>query len=138
MDIAITFPGGKRVDAHMGGFVIHTDQIAANGGDDTAPGPFDLFLASIATCAGYYALAFCQARQIPIDGLGVTQHVDYDATTHLPNRISLTVNPPEGFPERHRAGLLRAVENCKVKKTITLQPTFLVTLTDTEIPCAHA
>lgn len=48
------------------------------------------------------------------------------------------VNPPEGFPERHRAGLLRAVENCKVKKTITLQPTFLVTLTDTEIPCAHA
>jgi hypothetical protein len=62
MDITIRFPGGKRVDAHLGTHVVHTDQPIAGGGEDSAPAPFDLFLASLATCAGIYVLGFCQAR----------------------------------------------------------------------------
>ena len=58
MEMAIYFPGGKRVFADFGGFTIETDQPAQGGGDDSAPAPFDLFLASIGTCAGIYALGF--------------------------------------------------------------------------------
>ena len=64
MDMTATFPGNKRVDAQYKGFIIRTDQSAANGGDSSAPAPFDLFLASIATCAGIYVLEFCQHRSI--------------------------------------------------------------------------
>jgi uncharacterized OsmC-like protein len=56
MDMKIYFPGNKRVYANYGGFTIETDQPARGGGDDSAPAPFDLFLASIGTCAGIYAL----------------------------------------------------------------------------------
>ncbi|MBW2050564.1 MAG: osmotically inducible protein OsmC, partial [Deltaproteobacteria bacterium] len=50
--VEVSFPGGKRVDAQIGGFTIKTDQSRDNGGDESAPEPFQLFLASIATCAG--------------------------------------------------------------------------------------
>ena len=68
MDMQIYFPGGKRVYADYGGFTIETDQPARGGGDDSAPAPFDLFLASIGTCAGIYALGFMQQRGIDPEG----------------------------------------------------------------------
>jgi putative redox protein len=126
MDIRVTFPGGKRVDAHLGDVVIRTDQPAALGGDDSAPAPFDLFLASLATCAGIYALGFCQARKLSTEGLALTQRYELDAETKLPARVQLELTLPGGFPEMYRAAIVRAVEGCKVKKTIAAQPRFEV------------
>ena len=126
MDIEVTFPGGKRVDAQVGEHVIRTDQPASLGGGGEAPAPFDLFLASIATCAGLYVLGFCQARGLPTEGLGVVQKAEYDETTKLPSRIRLELRLPPGFPEKYRAAIVRAAEGCKVKKTIAAGPVFEV------------
>ncbi|MBK9034902.1 MAG: OsmC family protein [Myxococcales bacterium] len=127
--ITVTFPGGKRVDAHIGSFTIATDQPAAGGGAESAPAPFDLFLASIATCAGIYALGFCQARGLSTEGLRLEQEVIDDPATHLPAHVILRVTPPIGFPARYRDALARAVDSCKVKKTIARGPAFAVELT---------
>ncbi|HEY6878943.1 MAG TPA: OsmC family protein [Polyangiales bacterium] len=131
MDIRISFPGGKRVDATVGQHVIATDQPQELGGEDSAPAPFDLFLASIATCAGIYVLGFCQARNLPTEGLGLTQRVEYDADTHLPRHVKLELTLPPGFPEKYRTAIVRAAERCKVKQTIAAQPTFEVVAEDT-------
>jgi ribosomal protein S12 methylthiotransferase accessory factor len=61
--VKVDFPGGKRVDARLGLTFIPTDQRPENGGEGSAPAPFQLFLASIATCAGILALNFCEARR---------------------------------------------------------------------------
>ena len=53
------FGGGLKVDAEYRGFTIKTDQPFHEGGEGRRPAPFDLFLASLATCAGFYVLAFC-------------------------------------------------------------------------------
>jgi len=45
-EIVVTFPGGKRVDAQVGGHVVRTDQPVQGGGEDSAPTPFALFAAS--------------------------------------------------------------------------------------------
>ena len=58
MEMEISFPGGKKVDSHFKGFTIRTDQPEKAGGEGTAVSPTELFLASIGTCAGYFALAF--------------------------------------------------------------------------------
>lgn len=127
-DIEVTFPGGKRVDAQVGEFVIQTDQPVDGGGANAAPAPFDLFLASIATCGGIYALGYCQARGLSTDGLKLVQHVETDPTTKLPSKIELRLTVPPGFPEHHRPAILRAVAGCKVKKTIAAMPAFDVVL----------
>ncbi len=53
MEMQISLAGGKKVDARFKGFTIRTDQPESSGGENSAPSPFDLFLGSIGTCAGY-------------------------------------------------------------------------------------
>lgn len=116
----IRFPGGKRVDADVGAHIVHTDQPVSGGGADSAPAPFDLFLASLATCAGIYVLGFCQARDIPTDGISLIQRSSSDA-------IVLELALPASFPERYRDAIVRAAEGCKVKKLLAHPPAITVT-----------
>lgn len=128
MHIDLSFPGGKRVSALLGDVRVDTDQPTSLGGEGAHPAPFDLFLASVATCAGIYALGFCQARGLSTEGLALSVDTVEDTQTHLPTQFVLRVTPPVGFPEKYHSALLRSVENCKVKKTIALQPRFDVRL----------
>jgi ribosomal protein S12 methylthiotransferase accessory factor len=137
-DIEVTFPGGKRVDARVGRYIVHTDQPVDAGGDATAVAPFDLFLASLATCAGLYVLGFCQARGLSTDGLAIQQRAEVDPATKLPSRIRLELRLPPSFPEKYRAAVIRAAEGCKVKKTIAAQPFVEVTLAGANTPLAQA
>ncbi len=137
-DIKVTFPGGKRVDAQVGAYMVHTDQPVEAGGSGSALGPFDLFLASLATCAGTYVLAFCQARDLSTEGLALSQHVDLDAVTKLPRLVRIELRLPLSFPEKYRAAILRAAEGCKVKKTIAAGPTIDVVVAPSDPPLARA
>jgi ribosomal protein S12 methylthiotransferase accessory factor len=120
--MSVTFPGGKRVDAAYAGFTVRTDQPADKGGDGSAPSPFDLFLASIATCAGIYVKGYCDARGIATEGLGLEMEIERDPEGRMVTRLALEVLLPEGFPEKHRDGLLRAAEHCAVKKHLAAPP----------------
>jgi putative redox protein len=122
MDIVVTFPGGKRVDAEAGGFQIRTDQPLDHGGGGSAPEPFTLFLASLATCAGIYVVGFCQARGIPTDGIRLVQKSESDPKTGRLVHVSLTVRVPASFPAQYRDAVARAAAACKVKKTLADPP----------------
>jgi ribosomal protein S12 methylthiotransferase accessory factor len=131
--IEVSFPGGQRVDARFGEFLVHTDQPVGLGGEGSAAAPFDLFLSSLATCAGIYVLGFCQARGIPTEGLALRQTVEeLDPVTKLPKRIRHEVRLPPKFPEHLRAAIVRAAESCKVKKVMAARPLFEVVVRDAD------
>ncbi len=73
MEMIVDFPGGDRVDAHFGPYTVMTDQPSPSGEAGSAPTPFSLFLASIATCAGIYVLGFCKQRNLPTEGMRIIQ-----------------------------------------------------------------
>jgi ribosomal protein S12 methylthiotransferase accessory factor len=118
----ITFPGGVAVESHFEGTTIRTDQPANHGGGGTAPAPFDLFLASIGTCAGYYALRFCQERQIPTEGLGLSMTWERSPETKLIAKVRIAMTLPPGFPEKYRTAIVRAADQCAVKKHLADPP----------------
>ena len=120
----ISFPGGAAVSASFRGHQILTDQPAKAGGDDTAPPPFDLFLASIGTCAGFYALRFCQSRGIDTEGLAATLEPVRDPETKRIATIRIELTLPLGFPDRYRRAVLRAMNQCAVKRHILEAPRF--------------
>jgi putative redox protein len=122
----ITFDGGKVITAHLNGHIIRTDQPLDNGGGNTAPAPFELFLASIGTCAGIYVKSFCDKRQIPTDGIIIIQTMEFDEEKKLNSIFKLDIRLPVGFPEKYRAAVINAAELCLVKKTINNQPQFEV------------
>ena len=127
MNIAVSFPGGVAVEAALKGHTVRTDQPAPLGAD-SAPSPFDLFLASIATCMGYYALRFCQERGIATDGLGLSLETVRDEERKRLATIKVALAVPSAFPERYREAIRRAVDQCAVKKHMVEPPTFELTV----------
>lgn len=122
----IRFPGGAAVEARYRGHTVLTDQPERAGGRDSAPTPFDLFLASIATCAGYYALEFCRQRGIPTDELGVSLEPVRDPERKRVGTVRLRVTLPPEFPEKYQRAILRAIDQCSVKRHIVEPPAFEV------------
>jgi len=123
MEMEITFPGGVAVDASFKGFAVHTDQ-AAPLGAGSGPQPFDLFLASIGTCAGFYAVRFCQERQIDTSGLRLRLATEKDPATNRLGLVRIAIELPAGFPEKYHAAIVRATEQCSVKRAIATPPRF--------------
>jgi len=122
--MTVAFPGGKRVDAEYGGFVVKTDQPPQGGGEGSAPQPFDLFLASIATCAGIYVKGYCDSRGLSTEGLGLEMRIEREPERNRVVRLVIEIKLPEGFPEKHREAVIRAADLCAVKKHILNPPAF--------------
>lgn len=118
----ITFPGGVLVNAQFKGFEIVTDQPERNGGQNTAPSPFDFFLASLGTCAGFFALRFCQQRELPTTGMRLELTSEHNADTKRLDRVEITLHLPDDFPEKYRSAIIRATDQCAVKKALLDPP----------------
>jgi len=118
----ISFPGGVAVDASFRGFTVSTDQPESSGGANSAPAPFELFLASLGTCAGFYALRFCQQRQIATEGMRLTLDTLRDPESKHLDQVQIVLQLPAGFPEKYRASIVRAVDQCAVKKVLVDPP----------------
>ena len=117
----IRFAGGKRIDAHSGKFEIRTDQSVKNGGEAGAPEPFDLFLASLGTCAAVYIAAFCDERKIPKEEIRLVQSWSRNEKRKLTG-IRLEIRVPPGFPEKYHRTLVRAAGRCSVKRVLEDPP----------------
>lgn len=129
--IAVELESGVRVAAVAGRHRVVTDQPASGGGDDSAPSPFDLFLVSLATCAGLYAARFLDARGLDRAGLALELVERRDPAE--PARVAeleLRLKLPEGFPERYREAITRAVDQCAVKRHLDRPPRLATVLVD--------
>ncbi len=123
-EIKVTFPGGLRVDAEYKGRVIQTDQPVYQGGEGTAPAPFDLFLASLATCAGFYVITFCQKRGVSTESASLVMKTEKNAESKRIEKISIEIQLPPEFPEEYKSAVIKAVDSCVVKAHILNPPQF--------------
>jgi putative redox protein len=122
MDMEIRFPGGKKVEALFDDYTVTTDQPVTDGGSGSAPSPFDLFLASIGTCTGYYVLTFCQKNNLPTEEMKLTARFLRSPTTHLVENIRIDVQVPQEFPEKYKKAVIKAAEVCTVKRHLEQPP----------------
>ncbi len=123
-EIKVTLSGGLRVDAEYKGFMVKTDQPVSEGGEGTALSPFDLFLVSVATCAGYYVLAFCRERGIPTDKAGVVMRTEKGPESKMIDKIMIDLLLPPEFPEKYKNAVIKAVNSCTVKVHLLNPPAF--------------
>lgn len=126
MKMEITLEEGKKVNATYKGHIIKTDQPIDVGGENTSPAPFDLFLASIGTCAGYYVKAFCQKRDIPTENIKLVQTLIVDSMTKSIDTVKIEIQLPPDFPEKYKDAVVNSANLCAVKKQILNPPQFEV------------
>ena len=130
MNMVIDFPGGLQVDANFEPYTVSTDQPGPYG-NGSAPTPFATFLASIGTCAGIYVLSFCQQRGISTDGVRIVQSLEVNPLTGLVGKVLLDIQLPPEFPEKYKTAVIRAADQCAVKKHFEQPPQFEVFISTT-------
>lgn len=126
MDMKIYFPGGKKVYADYKGFTHKTDQPVFAGGEGSSPSPFELFLASLGTCAGIFVLGFCQQRGIDSEGIELNQNLEFDPNTRSITKINLEIKLPASFPDKYKNAVIHSANHCAVKKLMENPPQFNV------------
>jgi ribosomal protein S12 methylthiotransferase accessory factor len=126
MEMKISFPGGSRVDADFNGFKVPTDQSHETGKPGSAPEPYDLFVASLCTCAGIYVLSFCQERQLSTKGLALAVTAEKNDKSGLFTRIDIEIRLPTDFPDRYQKAICRTAGLCTVKRSLAKPPTFRI------------
>jgi ribosomal protein S12 methylthiotransferase accessory factor len=131
--IDVLFTGGKRVEAKIENRTVKTDQPTKNGGGGTAPEPFQLFLASIATCAGIYALEFCHMRNIPTQGMALKMKCEFDKRRKVCQKLCINLRLPDGFPKEYERSIVRVMDLSSVKKHIAHPPEFEINALDQPI-----
>ncbi len=126
MEMKVTLEGGKRVSTQIGDHMIMTDQPTKHGGDNSAPAPYDLFLASIGTCAGFYIQSYCNSKGFDPSGIDITLNTRRDPKTKQIIGFVTTIHIPPELPAKLHPALKKVAEQCAVKKTIMNNPEFVV------------
>ncbi len=114
------------VKARYKGFEIITDQPEKAGGENSALSPFDLFMVSIGTCAGWYVKSFCQQRNLSEEGIRLEQKTRFNPDKRLIDKIEIEIHLPADFPDKYREPLIKAAGACTVKKHVMDAPEFSI------------
>lgn len=122
METKITYLDGVRFRVAARNHEITSDQPLENGGTDRGMTPPELLLASLGSCAAYYAAEYLRARKMPADGLSVTVTAQKEQKPARLTDFKIGVNVPGLEDPRHRDGVLRAVKNCLIHNTLLHAP----------------
>jgi uncharacterized OsmC-like protein len=121
MELIARHLDGVRFEVTARGHRLVCDQPPDNGGVDAGMTPPELLLASLATCAGYYAVRYLQTRQLPTEAVSVRVVAEKAAQPARLGSFRIEVAAP-GLDERHSAGVLRAVKTCLIHNTLLEAP----------------
>jgi len=121
MDVKVRYLGGKKFEMRARGHQVLSDQPVDNDGADSAMTPPELFLSALGACAAYYAAEYLHARRLPDEGLEI--HVSGEKGDQPVRIVSLRIEVvAPGLTQRHRDGVLRAVDACLLKHTLNKPP----------------
>jgi uncharacterized OsmC-like protein len=128
MDTIVTYRGGVEFEVDARGHKVICDQPLDNGGQNAGMSPPEFLLASLGTCAAFYAAQYLRSRSLPAEGL----EVRVGATKELgPARLAsfrIGIRVPGLNDEKHKAGVLRAAKSCLIHNTLLQPPRIEITL----------
>ena len=119
----IEYKGGLKFEINSGGHIIISDQPKENGGNNEGATPGELFVASLASCIGFYVVSYCKNAGIDASGLKIT--ADYDHAPDKPARIgtiTIDVDLPAKVEDNRKPALMNAAKHCFIHNTIDNPP----------------
>lgn len=129
-EVDVAFMAGESYRITVRGHETAVDQPSDSGGTDLAPTPVELFVASLASCVGFYAGRYLARHGVAREGLAVTAR--YTMAADRPARVArvdLDVTVPRGLPEDRRRALHAVVNHCTVHNSLRQPPDVAVRLT---------
>jgi putative redox protein len=123
MEITVEHLGAVQFEVKTRGHSIVSDQPVESGGFDEGMTPPELLLASLGSCAGYYAAQYLRKIKLATEGtrIHVTCDKVKDSVARLDNFV-IQIDTPVELSKEQRKGVEEAVERCLVHKTLTHPP----------------
>jgi putative redox protein len=137
MEVTIEHLGSVQFEIRTRGHVIVSDQLVADGGFDEGMTPPELLLASLGSCAGYYAAQYMRKNKLATEGTRVRVTCDKvkDPIPRMTN-FMIEVDTTVELSKEHRKGVEEAVEHCLVHNTL-LHPPKISLKIEGAVPVKH-
>jgi uncharacterized OsmC-like protein len=98
------------------------DQPPGNGGFDEGMTPPELLLASLGSCAGFYAAQYLKKHNLAGEGMRVRVTADKVKDPARMDNFRIEVEVPLVFSEQHRNGIQEAIQHCLIHNTLLHPP----------------
>ncbi len=123
MEINVEHLGSLQFQIKTRGHSIVSDQPVEHGGYDEGMTPPELFLASLGSCAGYYAAQYLRKHKLAAEGTVVRVTCDKvkEPVPRMDN-FAIDIQVPVELSAKDRQGLHEAVEHCLVHNTLLHTP----------------
>lgn len=123
MEVTIEHIGAVQFEIKARQHTIASDQPADNGGYDEGMTPPELLLASLGSCAAFYASQYLRKFKLATEGTRVRVIADKvkDPVARIDN-FRIEIETPLELTDQHRAGVERAVQHCLIHNTLLHPP----------------
>lgn len=138
MEVKITHLDQVRFNVQARSHSITCDQPAENGGEDSGMTPPELMLASLGSCAAFYAVQYLKTRNLALAGVEVTVSAEKLKQPARLGNFRILVVSPVSLSQEQTEGLMRSVHHCLIHNTLLSPPEIAIELTTKETAELHA
>jgi uncharacterized OsmC-like protein len=128
MEVKITHLDQVRFAVQSRSHTIICDQPAENGGEDAGMTPPEFLLASLGSCAAFYAVQYLKTRNLAQSGVEVTVTAEKLKQPARVGNFLIHVVCPVALTEEQTEGLMRSVHHCLVHNTLLAPPEIKIEL----------
>lgn len=128
MEIKVTHLDQVKFAIQARNHTIVCDQPTENGGQDAGMTPPEFLLASLGSCAAFYAVQYLKTRKLGGDGIEVTVTAEKIKPPARLTNFVIRVSAPVKLAPEHIEGLNRAVHACLVHNTLLHTPQIAIEL----------
>jgi len=138
MEIKVSQVEGVKFAIQARTHTVLCDQPQANGGSDAGMTPPEFLLASLGSCAAFYAAEYLRTRDLAQTGVEVTVSAEKLKPPARLGNFRVTVVSPVALTEEQREAMMRAVRHCLVHNTLLNPPEIAIELEAREAAAAKA
>jgi uncharacterized OsmC-like protein len=122
LEVTVEHLGAVQFEVKTRGHSVVSDQPVENGGFDEGMTPPELMLASLGSCAGFYAADYLKRQNLAVEGTRVRVTADKAKNPARLDNFRIEVDVPAGLSEEHLRGVEEAVHRCLIHNTLTHPP----------------
>jgi putative redox protein len=135
MEVTVEHLGALQFEIKARQHAILTDQPTENGGHDEGMTPPELLLASLGSCAGFYAAQYLRKYKLATEGTRVRVTAEKLKGPARIDNFHIEVDVPTVLTEQQRAGVEDAVHHCLIHNTLLHPPSMAIEITQ-PVPAA--
>lgn len=128
MEVKVVHLEQARFSIQARQHIIISDQPPESGGQDSGMTPPELLLASLGSCAAYYAAAYLKVRKLAESGVEVSVSADKMSQQARVDNFVIKVRCPVPLTEEQQQGVVRSVHKCIVHNTLLSVPRITIEL----------